>query len=168
MKKYNKITKKGSFGLDLALIVVVLFGFIILTFVASNFFGDIKGGTEQTFEGYNASSDLMDMGTNLINGFDYLFMFCFFMLWIFLLVSVFFIDSHPVFIGLGIFVLLIILFISVLFGDVFTQITTNTIFSDEAETFTLISFFMENIVLLILGMGATVLVALYAKLRLSG
>lgn len=161
------IGKKGSFGIDMAMIVVGLFVFIIVILLSSYTLGLIDDNTNETLQSNNASAQLMQDGVNLMNGMDMIFMTVLFLFWMVLLVSVFLIDSHPVFFGIGVFFLLVILFLTIILGDTFTMLLGSPLFGGEIANFPLILWYIDNAVVVIMGMGASVLVALFAKWRLS-
>ena len=82
-----------------------------------------------------------------------------------LIVSVYFIDSHPIFFAIALVIFLVILVVGAVLSDVFTDISSSPEFANQTATFSMTTFALTNLPIIILGMGGIVLVMLYAKAK---
>jgi hypothetical protein len=167
MKKSKYLNKKGSFGSDtLVMVVMGLFLFGLFMFVGHKIFNEINDDLQDNFfEDSPESKEIMRNGSNLINGFDMLFIMVLVLIMIGLIVSVYFIDSHPIFFAVSLVIFLAVLTIGAVLSDVFNDISSNAIFANETATYPMTVFVFNNFPLVILIMGAIVTIMLFAKAR---
>lgn len=83
--------------------------------------------------------------------------------WIVVLVSAFYIDSHPAFFVISLILLIIVLFVSAYIGNSMEEIGS---FSDmSGDQFPLTMFIFSHLLLIVFVMGISVLLLIYAKTR---
>lgn len=81
-----------------------------------------------------------------------------------LVLSSFFIDQHPVFLGIYIVMLIITILMAVLLGNAYAQITSQEPFLSGATAQPVIDIVMRNIVRIALGVGVLSMIIVFAKL----
>ena len=80
-----------------------------------------------------------------------------------IMISSFFIRTHPVWLFLYILFLGVAIFLSIYLGNAYYSMTINEVFADRLADQKYINFVMENIVWIILGVGALSLVIIFGK-----
>lgn len=113
--------------------------------------------TSQSFtEGY---PDIIDNG----------FVFLLVLIWIAIIVTSFFLDTHPIFFVISVILLPFVLFIGATMANIYdeTILQDTTNFPDAATEFAKIKWVFEHILFIILGVAATTIIALYGKSRVN-
>jgi hypothetical protein len=163
------MVKKGQTFIDVLVISIVLLvvgiSFVLMNKVQDNIHdelvdsGNLSPFAEQTLNKFNAQ---------YVDLFDNIFLLVFILLWVFIIVSSIFADTHPIF--------LIISFILLIFVLIFVAVASNTyqtfvsdgemyLFSSE---FVKMNYIMEHLVLFIMGIAMTSLIAIYGKNQVGG
>lgn len=170
-KKYSSLTgkKKGNVFVDLILAVVVFMAMGIVGVVGYNMFGDLNADI-QADDDFNAqnkaiSNDLYDRYPPTMDG-GFLFMFI--LIWLFLLISSLFIDTHPTFFIISIILLLFGYGIIMLLGNSFEEVMLDDDFSNFSTDFPYTHFIMSNLLQITLAMGTSVVILLYGKNKFLG
>jgi len=115
----------------------------------------------------DAKATMQTIDDNLPSTLDYGFLFMLVLLWIFLIVSTLFIDSHPIFFVI-MFVLMIFAFVVVfVLGNSFYEIANDAQFSAFQSDLPIIYFITTHLLETIIVIGSTTLISLYAKQRYS-
>ena len=166
-KSYIPINKKGSFGADnLVMIVMGLFVFAIMMFIGHKIWVDVSddlaGGF---FLGANESQEIVQSGNNLMNGFDLLFVMLLVLIFVGLIASVYFIDSHPIFLGISLIIFFIMIFLGAIISDIFVDISNAAEFANETASFPMTTFVMSNLMFFLVIMGGVSAIMLYAKAK---
>lgn len=159
-------SKKGDLP-DMLVFVITAVIFAIVLFIFAFIIPEItdglrEGGVNNSVAGEGAIQELQTFGTvGLQRG----FFFVFIGLAIGVLVSAFFIRTHPIFIFLYIIFLGLSIFIGYYLGYMFDQFSTNPIFAERLADQTLITFVMDNLLKFVLGIGALSIIIIFAKYR---
>lgn len=98
--------------------------------------------------------------------FDSAFLMVLIFLWILLLASSFLIDTHPIFFVITVIVLVISFVVAMVVANTYTEFTGDAEFSTFAAAFPIMSWVMEHLLIVIMVMGFSSGVALYAKNQL--
>jgi len=146
------------------LVILVLFG--IISVIGLNLFttlnDEVQSDSTFTPEAQAISSSLFDKYPVLM---DNLFLFAFVLLIIFTIVSVFLLESHPIFFIITV-VLLVGFFLSaVLLGNVFDDMMNDSDMSTYANQMPKMSWIMQHILPLSIVNGFILVIALFMKFR---
>jgi len=160
--------KKGNAAVEGITIIVFIFILSMSSLFAIQIFDDlnteIQNDDDLSNRTKNTSGDLYDKFPTLL---DNLFLFAFILFLVFVLVSAFVIDTHPIFFIIS-FILLIMVFVVALFlGNAYNDVATDPAISAYANTMPYMSWVMRHIAECIIGFGAMVSIALFAKFKLA-
>lgn len=163
MKKQNK---KGI--VDIVFVVIFLFIFAVVAIIGLKFFQEINDKIQESSniddESKQIAQDTEDVYPNL---WDALFVTALVLIYVFLLVSSFFIDTHPIFFFVALVMIGIVLLIGGIMSNVFTDIISSKGLSEQAGEFTATVWIFQHFIQITLVMIFTIFVVLYAKFRLS-
>lgn len=173
MEKRNlrriRFNKRGD-ATDILIFSLLVFSFALILFIFSFIIPEIAdglraGGLNNTPEGTSAIDQLQDFGSNGIQrGFFLVFMG----LLISNLVTAFLVRTHPIFLFLYIFILMITLLIGSYIGNAYDSMRNIPIFATQLANQSLINVVMENYLLIILGTAALSMVIVFAKFSSFG
>ena len=166
-KNYSLIgRKKGNAvieGLTILVLVTVfaiggLWGYRIFDDLNS----DIQADDGMSAEAKSTSGSLYAKYPSLIDNL-FLFMFCMFV--VFVLVSAFLIDSHPIFFIISAILLIAIFVAAIFIGNAYNEVATDDELSSYANDMPYMSFVMRHIVEMIIGISFMTAVVLFIKIR---
>lgn len=159
--------KFGMFALDILFLVIVVFLMAVVFIVFKKVSYDLVDGMIVQNEALpdNVQEYGQSMNENSTGFWDFAFLFIFVALIIVLWISVWFIDTHPLFFVLLVVLMIIITLLSMMFSNTFETLMTNSAFSATAAEFTIIPFIMSNIVTIMIVVGFITGVLLFAKTR---
>lgn len=157
-----KFNKKGNVP-DIFLIVVVLFGVAVSILFGFKLMGDLQDKFDNQLNSQLAKDFISDAETDYNNIFDNIFMFLFIGSIVAVMVSAFFVRSHPIFFGISTFILVFILIFSALIANTWDELATKPQLAAGASNFTMMAFIMNNLGLVVTLIGVIVLIVLYGK-----
>ncbi len=163
------MNKKGDVT-DMLIFIVVVFilavGLFIFAFVVPQITDGLNdAGLNSSTEGAFAINSLSDFGTITIQrGFLLLFAG----LIISTMVTSFFARTHPLFLFLYILILGITVFLGIYLGNAYQQLTDTAIFVDTAASQGLINIVMNNIITIVIAVGALSMIIVFAKFSTGG
>jgi len=160
-------SKRGQTILDLLLVIVMLFA-ISIAFVLG-----YKVLTEVNTD-IQADEDISDVAKADLNGLavqypqfmDNSFVLTLALLWLALIVTSFLIDSHPVFFIITVVLLVFVFLVSMILANAYQDIAADDDLSESAEGFPMMSWVFENFLIIVIAMGFSSALALYAKGKL--
>jgi len=166
-KNYSLIgKKKGNAVIEgltvLVLITVFAIGGIWGMRIFDDLNSDIQADDSMDTQAQEVSDSLYTKYPTLI---DNLFLFMFVMFIIFVLVSAFLIDSHPIFFIISAILLLAIFVAAIFVGNAYNEIATDPEVSDYANAMPYMSFVMRHIVEMIIGIGFMTSIVMFIKIR---
>lgn len=161
--------KKGDITdmpLFLVVVTVLAIGFFTIVFAVVTISTSLReAGINTTSEGDSAIDSLEDFGTKTIQrGFFLLFVG----LIISTMVSSFFARTHPIFLFLYIFFLAVTIFLGVYLGNAYEQLTQVSILAETLASQSIINVIMQNIITIVLSVGALSMLIVFAKFKASG
>lgn len=160
MNKKGDITDTISFVI---VVIVLAIGFFIIAFIIPSITDGLRNsGVNSTVEGENAISKLNSFGTQ---GIQKGFFFVFIGLCISVLISSFFIDTHPIFLFLYVIFLGIAIILAAYLAnayETFSQVPAFNSFYASQELFTLV---VSNIVIILLAVAALSFIIIFSKYR---
>ncbi len=167
--KRNNMNKRGDVT-DIFTFLILVFilgvGLFIMAFIIPQITNGLgNAGMNASVEGADAISQLEDFGTIQIQrGFFLLFVG----LSISTFISAFLIRVHPIFMFLYILFLILTVFIGTYLGNAYDQIRNISIFADTMASQTLINLVFDNLLTIIIAVGAVSLVIVFAKFSSFG
>lgn len=159
------VLKKRGNLLDPLVIMVTVFALGILFIMGFKVFGAIN---EQIQGGSALDTDQKQMVQEhydtYISVFDIGFLIVVVLLSVFIVVSAFLIDTHPIFLPIFVFIAIFVIIISAILGNVFYDVTTGEMPTERVQ-FPIITAVMDHFVGMIVGVILLAAAALYAKSR---
>jgi len=159
--------KRGQFQLDLVTLLIIIFVFVILLVVG-------KLVTTQIDDAVQTIDEIPAEPKNVISAIDdgYIkfmdgaFLFLFIGLLIALWFTVWIIDTHPIFFVISIISMISLVLVAMLVHNVyFEMFTDDATLSSIAADFTIIPFFMQNLLAITIVVSGITGVLLFAKFR---
>ena len=164
LNSISRFNKKGNVFTDVILVVVVLLGMAIVGVIANNMFDELNNDIQADDDINNSTKVMSDnLKTRFPLFMDGGFLFAFVLLWLFVIVSSIFIDSHPVFFIVSLLLLLFGYGIIMMMGNAYEELILDDDFSSISVDFPYTHFIMSNLLSLSIAMGSSVLISLYAK-----
>jgi hypothetical protein len=154
---------------DMLIFVITIFilaiGFFILMFIVPSITGGLRtSGLNNSAEGERAIAGLDDFGNIINNGFLMLFVgLCASMM-----VTSFFVRTHPIFLFLYILIFGITILLSFYLGNAYHQLIENEVFSSMVDTATFSNFIMSNIAEITVALSALSILIVFAKFSSFG
>ncbi len=147
--------------LFLITVTILAIGMFIFAFVIPQIADGLQGaGMDSSTEGAEAISKMSRVGTITIQR-------GFFLLFVGLIISTmitsFLVRTHPIFIFLYIIFLGITVFLGTYLGNMYETFSTNPVFANTLASQTLINAVMQNIIQIIIGVGALSIIIVFAK-----
>ncbi len=161
--------KKGDVT-DILIFIVVIFilavGLFIFAYIVPQISSGLNdAGLNSSTEGANAITSLSNFGTVTIQrGFFLLFVG----LIISTMVTSFFARTHPIFLFLYIMILGITVFLGVYLGRAYRDLSEISIFADTLGSQGLINIVMNNIITIVIAVGALSMIIVFAKFSTGG
>jgi hypothetical protein len=164
------LNKKGNVVVSLIIIAFTIFTVAIATLTLQKPLDEITQDILNDASSTEEAKQIIDsQQQNFQTSWDGMIVFIFAMLWLFGLISSFFIDSHPVFFILGLLMILIAFYVLGILGNEFLVFISDPDISNYAqEDYPMTLFLMSYIVEIGIIMGFSFMVALYAKFRSGG
>ena len=157
------MNKKGSIG-DVFFISVFIFLLAIVFVVGWVIHSKVNDEFQNNPSIVDQGKTMMQNSTDdYISLFDGIFLTIIVGLWIGTIILAFQIDIHPVFFVLTIIVFAILVILTALFGNAFYTFANNANIVSYADDFTIIPFVMNNFVTVMIVLGFSVALVMYAK-----
>jgi len=166
----NIFRKRGD-PTDIVLFLVILFflavSIVIALFVNNIILEDVISGT--VLNSSSAYESINDSFTNVNElGVQRTFIFIFALLIIGILVSSFLIRVHPVFIFLYIIMLAVTIFVSIFLANSYATLVENPLFVEIASNYEMMTWVMQHIVKILIGVGALSMIIIFGKIGGGG
>lgn len=162
--------KKGNIILDMILALVIImvfafsifFGYMLLDNVNTSFQADPDLSTE-------AKAVISNYHADYPSSFDGAFLMFIILLWVFFLISTFFLDSHPIFFIIFLILVVFVLITSMVINNVWYETITGTAeFTVYESSFPIIMWYFDNILTIWIVISCSCLVTLFAKSKIDG
>lgn len=158
---------RGQTILDMIFVLVGLLLVAIVSVLAYKMLSDINIDVQADGDiAAVGKSELSAVTTNYPLYMDNAFVLLFVMLWVALIVTSFLVDSHPVFFILTVVLLVFVFVVSMILSNVYQDVMADADFSTAASFFPKATWIWEHILEMIITMGFTAAIALYAKAQL--
>jgi hypothetical protein len=166
--KRLSISKKGNPVVEMVVVLVLVLVFSLIGMFAFKTFQSVYDERHDLFTSNESLQVMEDMNTRLPSAIDGWVVFLLVGLWVATLVFAFMVETHPIFFILG-----ILLLIFCLVGIGFLQNFYTEYFASDSELyhlsydFPLTTWIFNNLFLIGLFIGLTILLSLYAKTKMS-
>lgn len=162
-----KKNKKGNAILDGLTLLVVIFVFILASVFGYSVFTtlntDIQNDASITMnESKEISSSLYTKYPVLL---DNLILFAFTLLVLFTLISVFMLDSHPIFFFISIILLAGLFLVAIILADAYDDIMQDPGMAVYANAFTYTTWIMTHLLQTMIGVGFILTIVLFIKFK---
>jgi hypothetical protein len=163
---YRSSNKKGNAVTDSLTVMIVLFIFGIMSITAYMTFDSINTDIQAAPD---LNSNTKATSQNLYNNFaptlDAAFLMAFVLFTIFAIVSVFFLDTHPVYFILAVILLFAVFIVGGFLANAWDDVMSEDTLAPYANDFRASSFIMGHLLESLGGVVVLILIALFAKFR---
>jgi len=158
--------KKGFIG-DVAYIVISFFVMAIVIIAIRHAINGIEPmlNSTDTFNDSTTMAGFENVKTRYVNLTDGVALVLLVGLAMTSILLVVFLDTHPAFFWITLFILVFIAIIGGFLANAYQSITVDTALSESASEFTIIPYVFTHYVQIILGIGGMVLIAMFVKGR---
>jgi hypothetical protein len=157
--------RKRADPTDIILFLVLIFflaiSFVIVGFANSKIQNLISNTALNSSEAYSSINSSFDNINNL--GMQRGFVLLFGLLVIGILISSFLIRVHPVFIFIYIITLAVAIFVAIYLANSYALVQDNPHFAELSSNNTMITWVMQNIVKILIGVGALSMIIIFGK-----
>ena len=168
-RSMNLKSKTGNLFLDLMMVVLVLLGMAILGLVANNMLGDLNADIQADDDlGTLTKTTAQTLETGFPTWMDNAFLFATILLWVFIIVSSMVVDSHPAFFIISVILIIFALGMVMMLSNTFEEFAADSEYTGLNTDFPITYWIMDNLLILVIIMGASVLVTLYGKNKFIG
>ena len=166
MSHYFRKSKKGNAIIEGLTILIVITIFAIGGLWSYKIFddlnSDIQNDTSFDAGAKNSSGDLYATYPSLM---DNLFLMMFSLFTIFVIVSAFLIDTHPIFFIIAVMLLISVFVVAIFVGNIYDEIATDSELSPYANNLPYMSFIMRHIVEMIIAISFITAIVLFIKMK---
>lgn len=159
-------SKKGNAVLDgiTILVVVVVLGLssLFASYLMDTTNTDIQTDPDLSSEAQAVTGNLNSVMPSLM---DNAFLFAFILFTLFVVVSVFMIDTHPVFFVFSVILLIGVFIVGGLLANAYDDVASDSDLASYANNLTYTAWVMKHLLELIIGIGFLTLIALFAKFK---
>lgn len=156
---------KGSI-VDIFLIIFIVFSFFIVIIISGFLLTSFTNTINDS--GINFNMTYLQKGSDALQGFNSGLIFIAFGSLIAVVLSAFYIKSHPAFFVISLIVFIILMVITPVFTNIADAFATSDQFSDTANNFDLAVLLMRNLPIFAIICTAVVIIILYGKSRGAG
>ena len=161
--------KKGNAIVETIMVMVVIFIFGLMTIIGFKINDDLyEDMTDNTTFSAEAIEVTETINTGYPKWFDGGFLLMFILLYIFVLVSAFFLDTHPLFFVFTILLLAFVLIVGAVLANSWEEIISDGDFGAVSASFPITSFIISHMVETVLIIGASIAFVLYGKASRGG
>lgn len=153
---------------DILLVMIVLVAFAMISIFGHQTFSlindDIQSDADLSTTAKTTSSNLEARYPATLDG---AFAIMFVLFWIFLIVSSFLIDSHPIFFIISIILLLGAFVVAMVLSNSYQELMSDSDISSFGDQFPITNFIIGNLLLVVIAIGFSVVIVLYGKNKWS-
>jgi len=163
---YRSSNKKGNAVTDSLTVMIVLFIFGIMSIAAYMTFDSINTDIQASTDlDANTKQTSQQLYNNFAPTLDAAFLMAFVLFTIFAIVSVFFLDTHPVYFILAVILLFAVFIVGGFLANAWDDVMSDESLAPYANDFRASSFIMGNLLESLGGVVVLILIALFAKFR---
>lgn len=159
-----KIKKRGNAIVDSLVVAVVVFAFVLIALIMRPVFDDINTDVQAQDDFSTETKATVDtMNTRYPSLMDGIIIFSFVLLWIMVLAASFLIDTHPIFFAVSVVLFIAVCVVALFLGNTYETLTSSGDLSTAATSLPMTDWLMSHFLIIIIVVGVTVAIALYAK-----
>lgn len=161
----HSLSKKGNV-IDILLFIIVIF---VLAIAVPIIYYVMNMGYTPLVQEFNASGSnqsvqiLQKNQTDYPNIFDAAVVFILIFLWIFILITTFFLDSHPAFFIIAVIIMIFIMIVGIILNNQYLEFASTETYLAIESTFPMTYWILGHIFVIAIIISMSVLVTLYAK-----
>lgn len=156
--------KRGQTVFDTIILLIVLFILALAAIIGAITFSGVNDDIQSDTSISNQTKTVMsDINSGYSNWLDAAILTALIFFWVLLLITSFLIDTHPVFFIVTVVLLLAVFVVSMFISNAYTEITADADLAAFSVSFPFTNFIFNNLLLIMIVMGLSTGVALYAK-----
>lgn len=159
------MNKRGSSVLDFIFIVAILLSFGMVAVFGWQIWSSFDDTVQSSDFGTQSKEISTGINDKFVKTWDTVALVTLILFVIGTLVAGFLLDTHPAFFIIGFILSAFVILIAAILGNVYSEFAAEGSISAYSSDFVIIPFIFENIVAILVGMVALLLIALYAKNR---
>jgi magnesium-transporting ATPase (P-type) len=157
MRKKNK---KGSV-MDYLILVPIVFVMVITAIIGMIAYDQFHKATEDVLD--PQAVEIMESAGAVLTGWDYILIIMIVGFLASTIVSAFFIQSHPIFFFASLFLLVVIIFTSIVYPNALEEMEDVEIIDEQIDNLPLSTGIIYNLPLILLALGILTIIVLYFK-----
>ena len=151
------------------MVVLVLIAMAIIGLVSYNLLSELNDDIQVDPDlKANVKATSQDLTTGLPIWLDNAFLFATVLLWVFVVVASFVVDTHPAFFVVTLILLIFAFGVTMQLSNTFEELTMDDEYVGLDAEFPITYWIMNNLLIIVIMMGASVLVTLYGKNKFVG
>jgi len=159
--------KRGQAVFDLIIVVIILFVLALAAVFGAYVYDELNDEIQNDADfSAQAKESAQFVDTNYSNWFDNVIITVLIFLWILLLVTSFLIDAHPVFFIVTVLLLIVVFIAGMAMANSYAELTSDSELSGFAANMPKTAFVFDNLLIVLIIMGLTASLSLYAKSNL--
>lgn len=160
--------KKGNAVIDTLTVIIFLIVFGVLAILGYMVFTDVNEDLQTDPDLSDSSKQISNtLATNYPSLLDNGFMLVLILFWIFVIISSFMVESHPIFFVIS-FILLISIFVVVmLLSNSFQELMDDPDLTEASDHFPKINFILNNLLTIAFVFAISIILALYGKNKMG-
>ena len=156
--------KRGQTIFDTIMLLIVMFILAAAAIVGSMVFSGVNDEIQaDTDISVDAKAAMTTVNDGYSNWFDAAILSALIFFWALLLITSFMIDTHPVFFIVTVVLLLAVFVVSMYIANTYEELTTDADLESFSAQFPFTNFIFQNLLIIMIVMGLSTGVALYAK-----
>ena len=155
------LKQKGGF-LDLFIALIILVGLAVAILTFYLIISKVRTDIDPILDNPTSSAILLE-SENTISYMDYTYIIAYVGLGIFIIISMVFIRSHPIFLFVSIVLLAILILVSAIMSNAYETLTSEGDMNESASNFPIINYTMGKMPLFMLAIAFLGLIVLLAK-----
>ena len=156
--------KKGQVIFDMILVVIVLFVLAIAAVIGSYVYKELDDEIQADDDFSDVSKGVSaDVQANYSTWFDNILLTVLIFLWILLIVTSFLVDAHPIFFIITVLMLIVVFIAGMAMANSYEELMLDEDLAPFAEGMPKTAFIFDNFLIILIVMGLTAALSLYAK-----
>jgi hypothetical protein len=163
-----KKNKKGNVIFDTLIVIIVLIVFSLVSILGYKIYNDFNADLQADADINEYAKNMSaEMNTRFPSIFDGAFVFLFILLWVFIIVSSFMIDTHPIFFVCTAVISVFIIIVAASMANAWNDVTQDEEFASLLVSFPMTVYVIQHYVMYVVMLMFTAMISLFAKSRMS-
>ena len=163
----RKTNKKGNIVIGILSVIFIIFAVSIATSYLIEPLSEMSDEiTADPMMSNQSKVIIQSSETHYVGFWDGVIVFSVILLWIFSVISAFFINDHPIFFIITIIMLIIVLYVCALIANEYEELTSEGTLLENQQYYPKTRFLMNHLVELAVLIGFTYTIAIYVKVKL--